>query len=238
MRISVITPTYNRAGPLLAECIESFIAQDYKDCEQIIVNDGGIDSTDDFVKPYLARDKRIKYYHKGANGGEASAVNYALTKTDADLCCTLYDDDLLTPKSLSARAAIFDANPVLEFIYTSVENIEMNGKVMLYWKATDYPANALKVWTNQYIHMSGVMWKRSIIDKIGNYNEDLWHYCDWDFLIRCLMECQCMPFDVLTFKTRYHPEQKSVIRRNLKRDGPENRKMRDSLNARYKGIFK
>ena len=46
--VSVIMPTYNRAG-YLNRSINSFINQEYADCELIVVDDGSEDNTFEIV---------------------------------------------------------------------------------------------------------------------------------------------------------------------------------------------
>ena len=52
MKVSFILPVY-KVEKYLSECVESILAQTYKDFEWIIVDDGSIDNTSDIVKPWL-----------------------------------------------------------------------------------------------------------------------------------------------------------------------------------------
>ena len=49
MKVSVLCPTYNRAD-MLTGAIASFINQDYKDCEFLILNNGSTDHTDEVIR--------------------------------------------------------------------------------------------------------------------------------------------------------------------------------------------
>ncbi|VAV83882.1 hypothetical protein MNBD_DELTA01-141, partial [hydrothermal vent metagenome] len=68
--VSVIIPTYNRAGYLL-EAIESVLGQTCTGIEIIVVDDGSTDETRERLKPY--QDK-IQYVYI-ENGGPARARN-------------------------------------------------------------------------------------------------------------------------------------------------------------------
>jgi len=50
-----------------------------------------------------------------------------------------------------------------------------------------YNANyAYKIKRDQHISRSGMIWKRSVIEKVGKFNGSLIGVADWDFAIRCL----------------------------------------------------
>ncbi|MBU0768483.1 MAG: glycosyltransferase family 2 protein, partial [Proteobacteria bacterium] len=55
--VSVIIPTYNRAW-IIKEAVDSVLAQDYKDFELIVVDDGSTDNTYDVLASY-GNDLRV-----------------------------------------------------------------------------------------------------------------------------------------------------------------------------------
>ena len=57
-KISVLIPAFN-TGRYIAECIESIIAQTYRNLEIIIVDDGSIDDTKAIAEHYALNDSRI-----------------------------------------------------------------------------------------------------------------------------------------------------------------------------------
>lgn len=91
--ITVIIPVYN-AEEYLDECINSVCKQTYKNLQIIIVNDGSTDASRDICERYATKDSRILLINK-ANGGQASARNVALNKTEGDYICFLDSDDMM-----------------------------------------------------------------------------------------------------------------------------------------------
>jgi glycosyltransferase involved in cell wall biosynthesis len=76
--VSVIIPTYNRAG-LVAEAIESCLNQTYPHVEVIIVDDGSTDSTLDVLAPFSRRFPRGRFKCIcQRNSGAAAARNAGL----------------------------------------------------------------------------------------------------------------------------------------------------------------
>ena len=71
--VSIIVPIYN-IEKYLIRCIESILAQTYKNIEIILVDDQSIDKSTEICDSYAKLDNRIKVIHK-LNGGVADARN-------------------------------------------------------------------------------------------------------------------------------------------------------------------
>ena len=65
--ITVIVPVYN-VEEYLNRCVESIIAQTYKNLEIILVDDGSPDNCGKICDEWAKKDKRILAIHK-KNGG-------------------------------------------------------------------------------------------------------------------------------------------------------------------------
>jgi len=89
--VSVIIPTYNRAG-FLRECLQSvFLSLTSIDFEIIVVDDGSLDNTRDFVDSF--NSSKIKYIYQ-CNRGVSAARNRGITKSKGEWICFLDSDDL------------------------------------------------------------------------------------------------------------------------------------------------
>jgi glycosyltransferase involved in cell wall biosynthesis len=69
--VSIIVPVYN-VEPYLRRCVDSLVAQTYKDIEIILVDDGSPDDCPRICDEYARAYSNIKVIHK-ANGGLSSA---------------------------------------------------------------------------------------------------------------------------------------------------------------------
>ena len=94
-KISVIIPVYN-AEKYLHRCIDSVLAQTYKDFELLLIDDGSKDSSGAICDEYAARDSRVKVFHK-ENGGVSSARNAGLAIASGDWIMHLDGDDWIAP---------------------------------------------------------------------------------------------------------------------------------------------
>lgn len=94
MKVSVITPSYNRAN-LLKNAYMSLKKQVNKNFEWIIVDDGSKDNTKTEVENFIKEnDIDIKYYFK-ENGGKHTAVNVGVQRANGELIIILDSDDTL-----------------------------------------------------------------------------------------------------------------------------------------------
>lgn len=75
-KISVIVPVY-KAEAYLHRCIDSILAQTFKDFELLLIDDGSPDRSGEICDEYARKDCRVKVHHK-SNGGVSSARQYGL----------------------------------------------------------------------------------------------------------------------------------------------------------------
>ena len=101
---SIITPVYN-ASKYLEECIESVLAQDYKDWELILIDDGSTDESGAIIDKYASEDERIIPIHQ-KNAGAFLARIAGINKATGEYYVGLDADDLLTKDCLQV---IYDA---------------------------------------------------------------------------------------------------------------------------------
>ncbi|MBC7997017.1 MAG: glycosyltransferase [Leptolyngbya sp.] len=105
-RITIVTPTFNRAG-LLPETIESVLGQSYPNFEYIIVDDGSTDNTKEVVSKY---GDEIKYIYQD-NQGEPGAVNTAWRVAKGEYFAVVSSDDPMKSNWLSVALEFMDNNP-------------------------------------------------------------------------------------------------------------------------------
>ena len=90
-KITVIVPVYNVEN-YLRKCLDSIIAQTYKNIEIIVVNDGSTDASGQICQEYTQIDNRIVYIEK-ENGGLSEARNVGLDKMTGSYVTFIDSDD-------------------------------------------------------------------------------------------------------------------------------------------------
>ena len=103
MLISVIIPIYN-VEKYVGECIDSVFAQDYKDLEIILVDDGSTDSSGKICDEYALKDSRVAVYHI-ENSGLSGARNYGTKHAHGEFIQYLDGDDCLCEGAISSSVA-------------------------------------------------------------------------------------------------------------------------------------
>ena len=98
-RITVFTPTYNRAY-ILEELYTSLKKQKFLDFEWLIVDDGSTDNTELLVQKWKKESNFEIRYFKTSNGGKHRAINYGLSLANGELFFTMDSDDTLTEDAL------------------------------------------------------------------------------------------------------------------------------------------
>lgn len=99
MKITVFTPTYNRAY-LLPRLYESLKNQTFKDFEWLIVDDGSTDGTRDLVDGWINEELfDIRYYYQ-ENGGKHRAINRGTLLAKGEWFFIVDSDDYLPSISL------------------------------------------------------------------------------------------------------------------------------------------
>jgi len=91
--ISVIIPVYNVAAYLPA-CLDSVLAQSYRDFELLLVDDGSTDGSADVCDDYACRDARVSVIHQ-INRGPSAARNAALEVAQGDYVAFIDSDDVI-----------------------------------------------------------------------------------------------------------------------------------------------
>src|SRR5436853_7677885 len=87
MRLSVLTPTFNRRRSFLPRCLESVrrqVGQGFT-YEHIVIDDGSTDHTWDYLKELETLDAHVKAVRTDTNSRQAHALTFGLGSATGDL---------------------------------------------------------------------------------------------------------------------------------------------------------
>ena len=91
--ISVVVPVY-KAEKYIRQCVDSILAQTFRDFELILVDDGSPDNCGKICDGYAAQDSRIKVVHR-ENGGPSAARNAGLDLAQGEYVAFVDSDDYI-----------------------------------------------------------------------------------------------------------------------------------------------
>ena len=178
--VSVIIPTYNR-GWILTEAIDSVLAQDYKDYELIVVDDGSTDNTREILATY-GRDIVVL---RQTNKGVSAARNRGIAQAGGQLVAFLDSDDIWQPRKLSRQVDFFKLNP--DAVINQTEEIWIRNGVRVNPKDRHRKPSGMIFERSLglcLVSPSAVMIQKTLFDAVGVFDENLPACEDYDLWLR------------------------------------------------------
>ena len=118
-RVSAIIIVLN-GEDYIAEAIDSVIAQDFRDWELLVVDDGSTDRTRDIVNSYVtARPERIRLLRHPDHGnhGMSATRNVGIAEASGEYVAFLDADDMWLPLKLGEQVHLLDSHPAAALVY-------------------------------------------------------------------------------------------------------------------------
>jgi glycosyltransferase involved in cell wall biosynthesis len=171
--ISVVIPTRARHH-FLKQAIASVLAQTHAPKEIIVVDDGegAADAAGHMHPTIKVLDNRER--------GPVPARNMGVAHATGDCICFLDDDDWFTDDTYFEKAALaFDRSGA--FCYADGIMAFEDGRPGLPFA---FHADAETLARDNTILISGVVYRRSLHDELGPFDEALPFYWDWDWYLR------------------------------------------------------
>ena len=204
MRVSIITPSYNRAV-LLPETIDSILGQEYPDLEYLVLDDGSTDDTQDVLARYAGRIRVI--HHE--NMGETATVNKGFSLVTGEIVCVVSSDDPLLPGAISHVVAGFGQNPEAVAVYPDWVDIGEHGQFLRAVRLPDYDVKNMLTSLSWGIG-PGAFFRRQLIAQIGGRNSSRVYCGDMEFWAIAAMQGRLVHLPRLLATHRTHQDSASV----------------------------
>ena len=110
-KLSILMPTYNDADSIV-ETLDSVIIQSNNSWELIIINDGGVDDTDNLVSEYIKKhslEDNVKIIRQ-KNKDQLRAIMHGMQYVTGDIVTILHSDDLFYDSSVVEKILKLDFN--------------------------------------------------------------------------------------------------------------------------------
>ena len=202
--ISVIV-NCNDGEKYLEKCISSILSQTYKNFEIIFFDNFSLDNSKNIISNF--NDKRIRYYYSGTKLTLYDARNKAIEKTSGELIAFLDVDDWWDKNYLSSREYVFN-NEEIDFFYSNAFIYYEKSKKLKKYKNKILPEGKIYKFLakDYFIIISGLIIKKKIFKKIGNFNKHFNIIGDFDFVIRLSQNYNAHAQDQPLFFYRSHDD--------------------------------
>ncbi|AXQ96301.1 glycosyltransferase (plasmid) [Cereibacter azotoformans] len=176
---SVIMPTYNRAW-CIGRAIRAVLAQTHRNFELIIVDDGSTDDTEQEVRrrfPDEIASGRIVYVRLERNVGVCKARNIGMMRARADWIAYADSDNEVRPYFLNMFAHAIIQHPGKDTVYGRFINVNSGNIIGIAFENGD-------VLRGNFIDLGVFAHRRSLMGKLGCFDDSLRRLVDWDLVIR------------------------------------------------------
>jgi glycosyltransferase involved in cell wall biosynthesis len=163
-KVSVIIPIYNVAS-VVAETLNSVLAQTYTDFEVLIIDDGSTDTSVAICQEF--QDARFRIIHQ-QNRGLAGARNTGIRHAQGDYLAFLDSDDLWLPEKLERHVQHLDTTPEVGVSFSRSCFIDAQGQPLGIYqmpKLTDITPGYLFC-RNPISNGSCVVIRKAVLDEI------------------------------------------------------------------------
>jgi glycosyltransferase involved in cell wall biosynthesis len=185
LTVSVIIPVFNGAA-YIRGAIESVLNQTLKDVEIIVVDDGSTDETFSVIEPWI-KENRVRYIRQN-NKGLSGARNTGISLAAGEFIKFLDADDLLHPQQLERQTRHL-ANKPDHFISVTDFEFEYENKTRKYSKVFLGRMSPLARFISGNLGPPHIfLVRRSIIERIGGFDENLPTAEDSDFWLRAMIK--------------------------------------------------
>lgn len=188
--VSVTLPCWNAAATLPA-CLNSLLAQTWRDFEIVAVDDGSTDRTAAVLREFAAKDARVRPFFL-QHGGVVAAANAALEKSRGKYVARMDADDLSLPERLASQVGWLETRPKVGLVGCRVRfggDRKTAKGYALYVDWTNRQMTSEAVSLNRFVEspfaFPSVMFRRELYFEHGGFkNGDFPE--DYEFLLRLL----------------------------------------------------
>ncbi|MFL5538318.1 MAG: glycosyltransferase family 2 protein [Longimicrobiaceae bacterium] len=204
--VTVVIPTHDRL-PLLAEAIDSVLAQTYPRWELVVVDDGSTDGTAEWVRSL--GEARIRLVELGRCGHVGRLRNAGVRAGSGELVAFLDSDDAWLPGKLEAQVAALRATGA-RWCYGRYEVMDAEGRPTPR-RAGEFRALSGAIARDLLadradVFIGTLLVERSLYDEAGGFSEDprMRRREDWELHVRLAMRADALALDQTLARVRDH----------------------------------
>ncbi|OUZ07292.1 hypothetical protein BHE97_17480 [Aeromicrobium sp. PE09-221] len=193
-QVSIVVRTKDRPA-LLRRALRSITAQTFERWEAVIVNDGGDPTAVDLAIRELPEHhrQRVSALHSKTSRGRWVSANAGVLATSAPFLVLHDDDDTWDPEFLNLAVDYLDTHPERDGIVSRIEIVweeEQDGQLVatdrtMFQGQLSEPMLGDELLLNRFVPI-GFLYRRSLHEELGLYDDQLPVVGDWDFNLKVL----------------------------------------------------
>ena len=182
-KVSTITPCYNMSK-YMKGFLDNLSTQTHKDLEIVLDHNDPSDEEVKLVEEYNEQYNNILHIKVEGVDPIGTSMNRCIEYATGDYLCIWNVDDLRTPDSIEVMAKALDENPDVDFVYGNYVIVpKFGGTEGQYVDETGREEEL----TTGMILGPYFMFRKSILEKSGIFDEQLVQGADYDLALRLAM---------------------------------------------------
>lgn len=220
--VSVIIPSYNH-DKYINECVMSVLNQTYKNIEVYVMDDCSTDNSVNVLKKI--KDYRLKVLYSKKNKGTVRTINELMKKCNGEYIAIIGSDDIWETDKIEKQVKVLENNKKIGAVFSSAEIIDENNRIY-----TDDDAFNHEIFRNENMksskrmrlffeignhlcHSSSLI-RKSVINKIGDYDITYRQLHDYDYWVRLINEYDIYIINEKLLKYRRFKKSKKNLSNN------------------------
>jgi len=179
-KVSTITPCYNMSK-YMKGFLDNLSTQTHKDLEIVLDHNDPSDEEVKMVEEYNEQHDNILHIKVEGVDPIGTSMNRCIEYATGDYLCIWNVDDLRTPDSIEVMAKALDENPDVDFVYGNYIIVPKFGSIEGQYVDETGREDEL---TTGMILGPYFMFRKSLLEKSGVFDEQLVQGADYDLALR------------------------------------------------------
>jgi len=208
--VSIVIPVHN-GEQYIKESIDSCISQTYNNIEIIVVDDKSTDSTLEILKKY---GKNINVIPVEKQNGLGNVINIGIRASKGIYIARMDADDIMYPTRIERQVEYLESNPKCVAVGGQIDIINESSEIVGH---REYSLTDKELKKNRFLFQSfahpAVTLRRSTVEEIGLYPENMWKVEDVKFFLTLSTkgEFANVPDTVLKYRMTFNTQSQSKM---------------------------